>query len=91
MEVGAPAARPAAPVVPDPGRAARTTTWRILDEFIDEHTSAVDVPEPARKRPAKKAAKKATRKPAAGTSAAIGSNPARRYGSATSRSLASRS
>ena len=97
------------------GRAARTTTWRLIDEFLDEN--AVEVP--ARKAAsskrtgskktattrkaasAKKAApstrKAASKKSAAKKSAtpkasprkdAIGSNPARRYGSASSRSLA---
>jgi polyhydroxyalkanoate synthase len=43
------------------GRAARGTTWRILDEWLEEHTSA--------------------REPV------IGSNPRRRFSSASSRSL----
>ena len=85
------------------GRAARSTTWRILDEWIVQHSSAdaatrtpaakkasgtksaatnaattkTATKTPARKSPAKKASK-----------TAIGSNPARRYGSAGSRSLA---
>jgi polyhydroxyalkanoate synthase len=108
------------------GRASRRTTWRIIDEFLDEHASAPGVPgkkaaakktaakkPAARKRPAKKAAaqkgtaKQATAQTAATETAAarkapakaakkstprkdaIGSNPARRYGSASSRSLAS--
>ena len=84
------------------GRAARRTTWRIIDEFLDDHASVSDVPtKPStskrsapKKAPAKKAAAKKTpaKKAAAPKRApradAIGSNPARRYGSASSRSLA---
>jgi polyhydroxyalkanoate synthase len=66
------------------GRASRTTTWRIIDEFLDEHASDV---------PPKKAAKKATKKAAAKKKAprrdAIGANPSRRYASSSTRSLAS--
>jgi polyhydroxyalkanoate synthase len=51
------------------GRAARGTTWRLIDEFLDQHAGAA---EPAAKPDA------------------IGANPARRYGSAGSRSLAAR-
>jgi polyhydroxyalkanoate synthase len=81
------------------GRAARSTTWRILDEWIARHSSAdaaaptptarkaSGAKSPARKTTAKKAAaKKVPAKKASKT--AIGSNPARRYGSAGSRSLA---
>ncbi|MGZ4436388.1 MAG: alpha/beta hydrolase [Nocardioidaceae bacterium] len=127
------------------GRAARGTTWRIIDEWIAEHSSA-DAAEPtpqaarraasaakagsakrtpAKKAPAKKtaakktAAKKATpaaKKPApakpapaapakkaatkvaaaknrttrSASAEAIGANPARRYGSAGSRNLATK-
>ncbi len=87
------------------GRAARRTTWRILDEFINE-SSTVEEPKRAKKaaaaskkasatksakvaqpkRPVKKAAPRKT-KPSA---EAIGANPSRRYGSASSRSLAAR-
>ena len=81
------------------GRAARSTTWRILDEWIVQHSSAdAATPTPAAKKasgtkaPAKKvAAKKTAAKKTAAKKAsktAIGSNPARRYGSAGSRSLA---
>ena len=51
------------------GRAARRTTWRIIDEFLDEC---------------------ATGDSHRSDAAAIGSNRARRYGSASSRSLAGR-
>jgi polyhydroxyalkanoate synthase len=78
------------------GRASRRTTWRIIDEFLDEHTSVPDVPtkktaskKTAGSKPAaKKAAKKAPAKKRAPRADAIGANPARRYGSASSRSLA---
>ena len=117
------------------GRAARTTTWRILDEWIAEHSSAqADKPTPAAKKqqrrraavqrtPAatatgkKTAAKTASKKTAATKTAAkktaakktaakktvtrkrsrpaadrsaIGANPTRRYGSASSRTLATK-
>ena len=80
------------------GRAARSTTWRILDEWIVQHSSAdaatptptaekaSGTKSPARKTTRKTTAKKAPAKKASKT--AIGSNPARRYGSAGSRSLA---
>ena len=68
------------------GRAARRTTWRIIDEFLRECAADDPAKKPAaRKSPGKKApAKKPAKKPAA----SIGSNPKRRYGSASSRSLA---
>jgi len=104
------------------GRAARSTTWRVIDDFLDEHASDVPAEKAARKATRKAAAKKsatarkattkkgaaprksATKKAAAPEAAAersraprkqtpsadaIGSNPSRRYGSASSRSLAS--
>ena len=58
------------------GRVARRTTWRIMDEWITEHSSTkADVPTPAAR---KRSASKTT----------IGSNPDRRYGSGSSRTLA---
>ena len=94
------------------GRAARGTTWRIIDEFLAECATVDAVKKPpvrktarktaARKTAAKKAPAKAasTRKPAVKRAATkpdaprmhapIGSNPDRRYDSATSRSLAGR-
>jgi polyhydroxyalkanoate synthase len=92
------------------GRAARRTTWRVMDEWITAHSS----PEAERSTPTEQkatrkraAAKKATakkvaarkgtakkqgtaKKAAAEPGAAIGANPQRRYGSASSRSLAKR-
>lgn len=78
------------------GRAARRTTWRLLDEFLTDYATKDRTPvkETARKklaasnakptRPAKKASRRPAPKPSA---AAIGSNTARRYGSGSSRSL----
>jgi polyhydroxyalkanoate synthase len=69
------------------GRAARGSTWRVMDEWIDEWTT------PAKKAPAKRtaakksAAKKSPARKKAADREAIGANPARRYGSAGSRSL----
>ena len=70
------------------GRAARRTTWPIIDEFLLECASVV-LTRPAGKKPAKRAARprsatSGVRRPGAAT---IGSNPNRRYGSASSRSL----
>lgn len=99
------------------GRAARRTTWRIMDEFLRDCgadapvTKAKVSPVPrakvakpvARKKPVaskkpaarqkptarKSSAKGPAAQPAAEPGAAsIGSNPSRRYGSASSRSLA---
>ena len=86
------------------GRRARRTTWRIIDDFLDENATSV---EPVKKAASKKAAakkatgkksatkktgtKKAPAKKAGPSPEAIGSNPSRRYGSASSRSLAARS
>jgi polyhydroxyalkanoate synthase len=107
------------------GRAARRTTWRILDDWLTAHATEPAVAEKPSRRAAKKtaakgaakkstkksakkaAAKKAARKSTAQKSpakkspakksparkpradaAAIGANPARRYSSASSRTLA---
>lgn len=58
------------------GRAARSTTWTAIDEWVDEWSRG---PLPASRRGPAKAS--------AGT---IGSNPSRRYGSAGSRALGGR-
>ena len=81
------------------GRAARRTTWRILDEFLAEHSSEVPEARPkkstAKTAPAKKAAK-SSKKPAArsvGGGAEVpvlGANPERKFGSASSRSLSAK-
>lgn len=64
------------------GRAARDTTWVVLDEWIDRHST-----------PASSGTAKGTSKGAAGTAAgprraAIGANPERRFASSASRRLA---
>jgi polyhydroxyalkanoate synthase len=83
------------------GRRARGTTWQIMDEWISKWSSdAEETPTPTarKKAAAKKSAAKKTapkkgpaKKPSARRTAAsreaIGTNPARRYGSAGSRSL----
>lgn len=63
------------------GRAARTGSWAVLDEWVDEWSG----PEPPTRKTTKKTATKPRRK-AAGTET-IGSNPSRRYGSGGSRAL----
>jgi polyhydroxyalkanoate synthase len=74
------------------GRRARTTTWPVLDRFLDEHAvgrkggrsrTRKGSTAPARKKAAERSG--ATSGPEA-----IGANPARRYASASSRSLAAR-
>lgn len=69
------------------GRAARGTTWAVLDEWFDQWSGGQP---PTRAAPPKKAPpKRAPAKRAATTDApAIGTNPRRRYGSPGSRSLA---
>jgi polyhydroxyalkanoate synthase subunit PhaC len=79
------------------GRAARRTTWRIMDEWITAHSSdEAAEPTPTARRvtgqqrdAAKKSVKKAVRSTQA-TKSSIGANPRRRYGSASSRTLARR-
>jgi polyhydroxyalkanoate synthase len=72
------------------GRAARGTTWRVMDEWIEQWSTPAKA---ARKSPARKTAAKkgGAKKPAARRKVAdpdaIGANPNRRYGSAGSRSL----
>lgn len=84
------------------GRAARGTTWTVIDEWVgqwsDRAQTTAKAPAkkkatakktPAKKTPAEKATAKKT--PAKKASAgAIGSNPSRRYGSAGSRALGQR-
>ena len=60
------------------GRAAVRTTWQIMDEWIDEH-STVETPTAGDAE-----AMRPTSKPA------IGANPERRYGSQASRNLSKR-
>jgi polyhydroxyalkanoate synthase len=66
------------------GRAARRTTWPLIDEWLSDHSSTV-----ARTRPARRPAGRSAA-PRAASREAIGSNPRRRYGSASSRTLAPR-
>jgi polyhydroxyalkanoate synthase len=60
------------------GRAARGSTWTVIDEWLDQWSTS-DEDRPAATSP---------RRPRAGSQGTIGSNPKRRYGSAGSRSLA---
>lgn len=75
------------------GRAARGSTWRVMDEWIDQWSTPAETPKKTKKTaPKKTAAKKSpAKKTAAKKKAAdregIGANPNRRYGSAGSRSL----
>jgi polyhydroxyalkanoate synthase len=97
------------------GRAARTSTWLVMDEWIEQYSTPDD--RASTSRPRKRAAKKTTakktaaKKTAAKTAArkkpapkvakpatdvapdrsAIGSNPDRRFASASSRNLARKS
>jgi polyhydroxyalkanoate synthase len=85
------------------GRAARGSTWRVLDEWVGQwSTTPAAEPTAARPKAAKKStarktaakkgtgARKSSAKPATSQAGAdaIGVNPTRRYGSASSRSLA---
>jgi polyhydroxyalkanoate synthase len=73
------------------GRAARTTTWRIMDEWLTENSSgAADEPTPeaAGKRPAAKAAAKVAAKKAAAKKATAKKATAKRT---TKRTASSRS
>ncbi len=78
------------------GRAARSTTWRIIDEWITGHSSAEaeKLTPGARKKvaSAKQTAAAATKRSATprASKSAIGANPSRRYGSAGSRTLAAK-
>jgi polyhydroxyalkanoate synthase len=66
------------------GRAARGTTWEVIDEWVAQWSDRPVV----KKAPAKKAtARKAPAKKAAASAETIGSNPTRRHGSAASRAL----
>lgn len=63
------------------GRAARTSTWLVMDEWVDQWSTPA-----ARKKKSSPAKKPAARKKTPDREA-IGANPTRRYGSAGSRSL----
>jgi polyhydroxyalkanoate synthase len=60
------------------GRAARRTTWVIMDEWVEQWSTPEDRPAPAPK----------TEGPLHPVRQQIGSNPQRRYGSTSSRGLA---
>jgi polyhydroxyalkanoate synthase len=64
------------------GREARTSTWPVIDAWVDEWTRPAAKP-PSRKAPA---AKRQTRTSRA-DEPSIGANPVRRYGSSGSRAL----
>ncbi|MDQ6642621.1 MAG: alpha/beta fold hydrolase, partial [Actinomycetota bacterium] len=68
------------------GRGARSTTWRVMDEWIAEHsTSGSGKPKGRRNtRPRRTSGKRGS-----GDPGGIGLNPDRKYGSASSRGLAS--
>lgn len=98
------------------GRAARGTTWTVIDEWVAQWSGAAPAKKaaarkaparkaaakkasakktptkktPTKKAPTKKAAAKKTPAKKTASAAAIGSNPARRYGSAGSRALGRR-
>ena len=66
------------------GRAARRTTWRILDEFIEQHSTRTAQPVKRAKGSAKKAVRSVDR---SAEPPVIGANPERKFSSASSRSL----
>jgi polyhydroxyalkanoate synthase len=85
------------------GRAARGTTWVVMDEWIEQYSTPEDKPAratrarrttktavaprpPARKKPAPRTPRAADE--VAPDRSAIGSNPERRFASASSRNLA---
>jgi polyhydroxyalkanoate synthase len=67
------------------GRAARGTTWKVLDEWFTQWASDRTVTPTAEPANTATAPAPATKKP---SREAIGANPTRRYGSGGSRSLA---
>jgi len=75
------------------GRRARTSTWPVIDAWVDEWTqdeAETDPPAPAatsRRTTKRAAAKKAAVETPEPEQDAIGVNPVRRYGSAGSRAL----
>jgi polyhydroxyalkanoate synthase len=70
------------------GRAARGTTWQVLDEWFEQWSGAPPAtsPPPKKPQPKKRSPRKrpAAAKPSEDT---IGTNPTRRYGSGSSRAL----
>src|SRR3954452_19911035 len=59
------------------GRAARGTTWRVLDEWVGQWSASQPTGKPAARKTSKTSAKTS-----AATTDTIGSNPRRRHGSA---------
>lgn len=84
------------------GRAARATTWVVLDEWLEEHSTPDDRARTPRRTPRRKPVTTATPAPERGTGrparsapvapdrSAIGSNPDRRFASDSSRKLGRR-
>lgn len=75
------------------GRAARRTTWRILDDFVATHSSdAGEVEEPPApapaKRPTRRRASSSSSSGSSGEPPVLGANPKRRFSSSGSRNLA---
>lgn len=77
------------------GRAARTTTWVIMDEWIagnsTDDSEPTETPGPkaaTKKAPAKRTAKASAKKTPKPERSAIGANPDRRFDSSSSRNLA---
>ena len=86
------------------GRAARGTTWVTMDEWIEQYSTPDDRDQPRARTAAKKAVagkrpRRRSRPPGqrrrptrvAPDRSAIGSNPERRFASASSRNLARKS
>jgi len=69
------------------GRAARRTTWPVIDGWLVDHASP-SARSRAGRRPAARPATPRSATPRTPSREAIGSNPQRRYGSASSRTLA---
>jgi polyhydroxyalkanoate synthase len=77
------------------GRKARTSTWPVIDAWVDQWTEHRDEPPaPARSATSRRTTMKAARKTAGRTptdkpdeTPTLGANPTRRYGSADSRAL----
>ena len=70
------------------GRAARTATWPLLDEWVDQWSAGDDAGPDA--DPGTGPAPATSRRRRTPTRGGIGTNPERRYGSAGSRALGSR-
>ncbi len=78
------------------GRQARTSTWPLIDEWVDEWSGTATAPAPAAPAAARRTPRKANPKRTTAMKSAsaddaagpgIGANPTRRHGSAGSRAL----